>query len=337
MKSIKEDFERKLEQKSKEENILEKKLNDQTNLVKYLMIVISKSHQVYNVKKDLIESYAQDVNELKTKLGECQQSNNANLKIVFESQQTIFKQKESMGRLEKVIELEKNVSKSNQENSESKCNTAPWIESLTRAYNEQQEEIHELTLFAKEKDQIEEHLNNIQESLLNVNQTDVVEECKVLPKYQKLVLTQSESISMLSKLASYATNSTSSLHYEDDENGNLVSALECNCLPEPLNNAKFKPTSIEYECENGVNKFQLNCVDGKCLNKYWPKCEQDTKEKDAPTDTTEEDVFEWSPWSMTEKSVFRKRSSKKISNIYQKDTHTGKIYKSNATGWRENL
>ena len=44
-------------------------------------------------------------------------------------------------RLEKVIELEKNVSKSNQDNSESKCNTAPWIESLTRAYNEQQEEI----------------------------------------------------------------------------------------------------------------------------------------------------------------------------------------------------
>ena len=64
---------------------------------------------------------------------------------------------------------------------------------------------------------------------------------------------------------------------------------------------------------------------------------QDIKEKDAPTDTTEQDVFEWSPWSMTEKSVFRKRSSKKISNIYQKDTHTGKIYKSNATGWRENL
>ena len=40
---------------------------------------------------------------------------------------------------------------------------------------------------------------------------------------------------MLSKLASYATNSTSSIDYEKDENGRLVSASTCNCLPEALN------------------------------------------------------------------------------------------------------
>ena len=80
IKSIKEEFERKLD-----ENILVKKLNDQTTLVNYLMIIISKSQQVYSPTKDLIKNHAQDMNELQTKLGECKQRNIDNIKIIFDN------------------------------------------------------------------------------------------------------------------------------------------------------------------------------------------------------------------------------------------------------------
>ena len=188
------------------------------------MIVITKSQQVYNAKKDLMEKR----NDLQTELENCQQSSIDNLKIVFDTQQTIFKQKESMARLEKLLELEKNLSKSDQDISKTECNTAPWIESLTKAYNEQQEKINEMTLFIEDKEMIEEHMNNIQASLSKINQTNTVDECQLLPKYQQLLLSQSESISMLGTLASYATNSTSSLHYEEDDNGSLISVGQCN-------------------------------------------------------------------------------------------------------------
>ena len=184
---------------------------------------------------------------------------------------------------------------------------------------------------------MEEHMNIIQDSLSKINQTDTVEECKCYPKYQQLVLTQSESISMLGTLASYAINSTSGLKYEEDENGYLISAKKCNCLPEPLNSTGLKPTSIKYECGNTTNpNFHLNCVDGLCLNEYWPKCVQDIKEKDAQDDTvekdaqneTEENVFEWSSWSVDEKIAVRKRESKKVPNIYQEtDKDKGKASK----------
>ena len=131
---------------------------------------------------------------------------------------------------------------------------------------------------------------------------------------------------MLGTLASYAINSTSGLKYEEDENGYLISAKKCNCLPEPLNSNGLRPASIKYECGNRANpNFHLNCVDGLCLNKYWPKCVQDIEEMDAKDDSaesdardeTKENVFEWSSWSVVENIAVKKRESKKVPNIYQ--------------------
>ena len=100
---------RKIEQmkKESEESTLVKKLNGQTTLVNYLMNVISKSQQVFEAKKDLIENHAEEIKRLQTKLGECHKRHNANLKIIYDSHQTILTQKDSMARLEKMIELSK--------------------------------------------------------------------------------------------------------------------------------------------------------------------------------------------------------------------------------------
>ena len=144
--SINEEFESKLLQKSKEESILVKKLNGQTTLVNYLMNVVSKSHLDFEAKKVLIENHAEEMDRIQTKLGECHKRHNANLKMIYDSHQTILTQKDSMARLEKLIELDKNVSKSEQDQQKSECNTAPWIEHLTSAYTAQQGKIDELKL-----------------------------------------------------------------------------------------------------------------------------------------------------------------------------------------------
>ena len=114
---------------------------------------------------------------------------------------------------------------------------------------------------------------------------------------------------MLSTLALYAINSTSSLQFKQDENGILISATKCNCLPEPLSDAGLNPDSIKYECENWANPiFNLNCEDGTCSNNYWPKCVQ-----------TEEDVFEWFSWSLEMMTGARQRTIIKVSNIWQRE------------------
>ena len=74
-----------------------------------------------------------------------------------------------MARLEKLLELENNLSQSKEDITKSECNTVPWIENLTKAYNEQEEKIDELTLFIEDKDAIEEHMNNIKASLSKIN------------------------------------------------------------------------------------------------------------------------------------------------------------------------
>ena len=84
-----------------------------------------------NTREALPDYYA-------TKLAEYQETNNANLKIIYESQQTILKLEENTARLEKLLALEKQLSKSAKEQCQSECNSAPWVASLTKAINTQE-------------------------------------------------------------------------------------------------------------------------------------------------------------------------------------------------------
>jgi hypothetical protein len=84
---------------------------------------------------------------------------------------------------------------------------------------------------------------------------------------------QSESISLLRSLASHALNSSSGIRYVEDEDGTLVSATSCECIPHPPKNSSLEVSSIQYEClEDRNSSFKLRCKEGSCKSDYWPTC-----------------------------------------------------------------
>ena len=77
-----------LEKKEQEKKSLEEKLKGKTTLTKYLQALFKKSLNVLNTRQAVFDNHA-------CKLAEYQETNNANLKIIYESQQTILKLEEN--------------------------------------------------------------------------------------------------------------------------------------------------------------------------------------------------------------------------------------------------
>eukprot|EP00092_Neocalanus_flemingeri_P024374 GFUD01026430.1.p1 GENE.GFUD01026430.1~~GFUD01026430.1.p1 ORF type:complete len:447 (-),score=83.20 GFUD01026430.1:24-1289(-) len=204
-----------------------------------------------------------------------------------------------MARLQNIIKIDKNLTrlydKIDQNNtSKNNCDLTTWMKSLTEAYAEQQEKISELTLFLEGNVSIEDSLKSIETDILNIRQTDKAEKRTMITKYQELVQKQSKSISMLRKLISYTVNSTSALCYEKDEEGTLLSATTCACIPDPPHSSGLSPAEITYECAESRNKsYDLNCVEGTCTNIEWPECEEEITEdesNDEPNTRDHEEV-----------------------------------------------
>eukprot|EP00092_Neocalanus_flemingeri_P096857 GFUD01123326.1.p1 GENE.GFUD01123326.1~~GFUD01123326.1.p1 ORF type:complete len:582 (+),score=174.35 GFUD01123326.1:48-1748(+) len=281
--------------------VLQNKLSDQTILTRYMMNVLLKSEEMRKSTQDVIEAQAYEMSEKFAKYEECQNTNNANLKITFESQEIIRKQTENLARLQKIVKMDKNLTKSygkieKNDPNKNNCDLTAWMKHLTEAYRDQQEKIDDLTSFLEENKEIEEHLNNLKTDIVNLrnDETDILkisnDEKFMLTKYEGLIAKQSESIFLLRTLMSYTVNSTSALRYEETEDGTLLSASTCACIPDPPTSG-LTPAQITYECAEARNKsYNLNCVKGTCTNKEWPGCDEEITEmviNDVPTDHKE--------------------------------------------------
>jgi len=108
-----------LEKEEQEKKSLEEKLKGKTTLTKYFQALFKKTQNVLNTLQALFDNHA-------SKLAEYEKTNNANLKIIYESQETILKLEENTARLTKLLTLEKQLSKSAKEQCQSECNSAPW-------------------------------------------------------------------------------------------------------------------------------------------------------------------------------------------------------------------
>eukprot|EP00092_Neocalanus_flemingeri_P087846 GFUD01110919.1.p1 GENE.GFUD01110919.1~~GFUD01110919.1.p1 ORF type:complete len:650 (-),score=161.53 GFUD01110919.1:50-1999(-) len=269
------------------EKVLNKKLSGKTILISYMMSVLKKSEEMMQTRQDIIEAQANEMKEKLDKYEECQSRTIDLLKIISESNETIHKQADNMARLQNIIKIDKNLTRlydkiEKNDPSKNNCDLTTWMKSLTEAYAEQQEKISALTLFLEGNVSIEDSLKSIETDILKIRQTDKAEKRTMITKYQELVQKQSKSILMLRKLISYTVNSTSALRYQKDEEGTLLSAITCACIPDPPHGSGLRPAKITYECTESRNKsYDLNCVEGTCTIIEWPECEEEITEDES--------------------------------------------------------
>ena len=162
--------------------------------------------------------------------------------------------------------------------------------------------------------------NNMYQNIIRKNQQTIKMEAENVARLEK---TQSETMSSLLALTSYAANST--IAYETTSDGNIVPATTCSCLPQP-NIDNLTPVSLKYKCDNIQHtEFHVECSDQDqgCLNSHWPSCSLGINNQ------TEEDILEWSAWSQPEIKMLRRRNNR--TGIIQQVEKTGKTFKNNLT------
>eukprot|EP00092_Neocalanus_flemingeri_P017051 GFUD01018439.1.p1 GENE.GFUD01018439.1~~GFUD01018439.1.p1 ORF type:complete len:695 (-),score=178.49 GFUD01018439.1:95-2092(-) len=274
---------------TRNEIVLQNKLSDQTIVTSYMMNVLLKSEEMRKSTQGVIEAQAYEMSETLARYEECQNTNKANLKITFESQEIIRKQTENVARLQKIVKMDKNLTRSygkieKNDPYENNCDLTAWMTHLTEAYRDQQGKIDDLTSFLEENKEIEEHLNNLKTDIVNLrnDETDILkistDDKFMFTRYEGLIVKQSESISLLRAIMSYTVNSTSALRYEETEDGTLLSASTCACIPDPPTSG-LTPAQITYECAEARHKsYNLNCVKGTCTNEDWPECDEEITE-----------------------------------------------------------
>jgi len=75
------------------------------------------------------------------------------------------------------------------------------------------------------------------------------------------------------------TNSSTALHFEEDNDGKLISATPCSCLPSPPSLSGLEVKSIKMECSgNTRSSYEVECSDKVCHTDSWPTCGENTQE-----------------------------------------------------------
>jgi len=143
------------------------------------------------------------------------------------------------------------------------CDIPPYLSAMADSLNSQQEEISELKAVLQEEDSVKILLSNITTEMDALNEVTQATEGnqEVLGKCQELLRKQSSGLNILRTLASHTVTRKDSLRYDgqllspelhplstiashgvqrnnslrfsEDEEGHLVSATLCQCLPDP--------------------------------------------------------------------------------------------------------
>merc|ERR1719369_1013763 len=85
-------------------------------------------------------------------------------------------------------------------------------------------------------------------------------------------------MNMLREMITSKNNSKLGLAYEEDEEGRLISARTCDCVPTPPKDTGLHVMSIQYDCRgNTSSSYEIICTDGRCGTNAWPVCEDTEK------------------------------------------------------------
>ena len=258
MEKIKEVCEEKIESLKKnfieKEAILINELNIKEGLLEYVFSVLQESEELMQLWKNTINTQAQEINENNERMEECLSIKN----VMIQSQETIRTQSTNINRLELIVITHENLTKSygnlaKQDLAKNDCEVAPWMSTLSKALTTQKKEIDTLEQYFDDKKGIEANLRNIENKILSLCNSDKLESTNLVEKYQELIEKQSKSLSMLRRLLTSNKSSNHGLHYEEDDQGRVISAATCQCVPNPPMNSGLKMSEIKFDCKGTTN------------------------------------------------------------------------------------
>ena len=282
----KENQEKSSELCNKKEKDLNKRLNGKSLLLSYVFNILKQTENLRETRIDLIETQTWEINDKTIKYEECQKQNDQQLKIIFENNETIVKLRENTAKLQNIIQMDANLVKAyenlaKKDLSQNNCDLQSLIGSFSEALKTQKMKLDELSSLLEENEKIDEHLYNINNyhSLLQSFRSDKddigqsKDRSSITQKYRELISEQGRSIAMLSTLSSYAANATTGLQYKKADDGNLLAARTCSCVPEPPQDRGLMVAMVQYKCADDENSiYSLNCTTLQCETDQWPMC-----------------------------------------------------------------
>ena len=216
----------------KKEAFYKKKIDDKQHLVDYVMNVLQKGEQMMQLRQNVIDKQAQYIDDKNKKLEECQIMKNDIKATLIENQETLRNHTRLENMLKTNDRLTSAYERINKDNvAKNNCTIPGWVSGLTEALSVQKEQIDELTSHIGENSKIEEQLSKIHEEILRIDIPVSSENITLMSNYHSLLKQQSTSISMFRNIMSNTQNTTCALRYAEDDNGILLSAKTCHCLP----------------------------------------------------------------------------------------------------------
>ena len=82
---------------------------------------------------------------------------------------------------------------------------------------------------------------------------------------------QSRSLATLRPFLSYVVGNHSEIRYQENSDGKIIEANQCNCLPEVPEGSNIQPVSVQFQCPEGevssINEqkvFNVTCNNDSC-------------------------------------------------------------------------
>merc|ERR1719320_1284894 len=264
-----------IETSAENENTLKNKIETKEMLIEYVIDVLANNDKLLDFWQNTVKKQGQEINESEKKIEECRKIE----KIAFESQKTLKKQENAIEKLENIIVNNQNHSESyrylaQKDLTKTNCEISSWVNSLTAALETQNNQLAEQSEYFKNKNEIKEHVTTIETLLSRYNISQPPADEQLLSQYHDLLEQQSSSISLLRKIM---TNSSTGLHFEEDNDGKLISATPCSCLPSPPSFSGLEVRSIKMKCSgNTRSSYEVECSSKDCHTDSWPTCEGKT-------------------------------------------------------------
>ena len=220
--------------KEQEVETLRGELEKSWTLVRFMMKVMKKSQGAAKAREELVVRQAAMLKELKEELAECKENIGESLKVVNKSQEVIQGQRKTIEDLKRVVVEESSLNAAYLEIKEANCDIPTYLEAITKTLTAQQEEIQHLKQAVSGEDTVTDLLAFISDAAVRGAEVVRTEDTNwgVLDKCQNVLEKQSSSLDLLRTLVSGRVTRDNSLDFTEDDQGHLVSAGFCQCIPD---------------------------------------------------------------------------------------------------------
>merc|ERR1712038_669907 len=217
-----------------QESTLQEKVEKSWTLVRFMMKVLKKSQGAAKAREDLVVTQAAMLKQLKAEVAECRETIGESLKMVSNSQEATRRQQKTIEDLKSVVVEESSLYAAYLEIKEANCDIPTYLEAIPKTLAAQEEEIGLLKQAVAGEDNVAKLLTAIGKAAVRGAGIVEAEEgnWEVLEKCQNVLKKQSSSLDLLRTLASERVTRNNSLRFTEDDQGHLVSAGFCQCIPD---------------------------------------------------------------------------------------------------------